>query len=73
MRCAVRVFGGDAREYDFLDGDEEYKRRWRTGSRRLYDIELDLGRERGGVRGFLAALRTMLKESVKRRLRRGDG
>ncbi len=67
------LFGGDAHEYDFLDGDEDYKRRWRSGSRRLYDLELDLGRKRGGMRGFLGALRTMLKEEVKRRLRRGGG
>lgn len=66
-----QLFGTDACEYDFLDGDEAYKERWRSGTRRLYDVELDLGRRRGGVRGFGAALKTLLKEELKRRVRRG--
>ena len=27
-------------EYDFLDGTEDYKRRWATGERSLYDVEI---------------------------------
>ena len=34
------VFGGGLQEYDFLDGTEDYKLRWATGERRLFDIEV---------------------------------
>lgn len=65
------LFGSAAGVYDFLDGDEEYKARWKTHTRRLYDIGVDFTRRRGSVRGALGALRTLLKEEVKRRLGRG--
>ncbi|MDJ0975203.1 MAG: GNAT family N-acetyltransferase [Planctomycetota bacterium] len=66
-----QLFGTDAQVYDFLDGDEAYKSRWRSGTRRLYDVEVDLRRDRGGMRGFGAALKTLVKEELKRRVRRG--
>ena len=52
------VFGAGLKEYDFLDGTEEYKLRWATGQRRLYDVEVygltkaaaAIGLAKGGAR-----------------------
>lgn len=66
------VFAGDGLAYDFLDGDEDYKRRWKTGTRLLYDVVVDLQRRQGGVRGALAGIRTLAKQELKRRLGREE-
>lgn len=47
------VFGGGLREYDFLDGTEDYKLRWATGRRRLFDVEVHRPTPLGGGTSLL--------------------
>ena len=47
------VFGGGLREYDFLDGTEDYKLRWATGRRRLFDVEVFRPTPLGGATSLL--------------------
>jgi CelD/BcsL family acetyltransferase involved in cellulose biosynthesis len=56
-----------ALEFDFLDGDEAYKRVWANGQRRLYSIEILTGSWRALAYYWWDRLRIRLAESDRLR------
>lgn len=54
-------------EYDFLDGDEPYKKRWANERRPIYQVEVRTGSWKRYPFNWLASLRKKLAESEKLR------
>ncbi|MFV1958819.1 MAG: GNAT family N-acetyltransferase [Planctomycetota bacterium] len=56
------VFGRGRAEYDFLDGAEEYKQRWATDRRRVFDVRL--GRH-GPAAAAMGGLPHLLRDALR--------
>lgn len=61
------VFGGGLREYDFLDGTEDYKLRWATGRRRLFDVEVFRPTPLGGATSLVHGAARLAFDLLRRR------
>ena len=61
------VFGGGLEEYDFLDGTEDYKLRWATGRRRLFDVEVHRPTPLGSATCLLHGAARLAYDLVRRR------
>jgi CelD/BcsL family acetyltransferase involved in cellulose biosynthesis len=69
--CMVEddVFGAGLQAFDFLDGDEAYKRPWATGRHDLFDLVVHPRGTRGRLAAAARGAFAVLKDEVRRRRR----
>ena len=66
------VFGAGLEAFDFLDGDEAYKRPWATHRHHLYDIHVAARGLRGRIGTRARGVLALVKSEVRRQRTSGD-